>query len=197
MLLPVEQASSNAQAWLPFLSTLIWQLIVIYLLVVHGRTIGALLTRIVKVKILGIEAEVQPESPDALKSEVTADVRTIGADGFLTKAGIEELVTNSGLLEADEKVRGATLLLFQTSEQRTWLVSTGKNLFCILDDENTRRSNRLIQWRESTDSIKRIATWREGKRYAVDIGKHGSWLYSPHLHPDPEELKAQIRALLS
>jgi hypothetical protein len=187
---------SNSQAWLSFFSNLIWQAIVVYLLIAHGRTVGVLLARIVKVKILGIEAEIQPESPDALKSAPAIAVKTFGSDGFLTKDGIEELVAKSGLLEPDEKVK-KSLLLFQTSEQRTWLVSTGKHLFCVLDDESTRQSGRLIQWKEATDSIKRVTSWREGTRYAVDIGKHGSWLYSPHLHPNPEFLKGQVRSLLS
>ena len=89
-------------------------------------------------KVLGVEAEVQPESPEALKSEATVEVKTFGADGFLTRAGIEELVSKSGLLDAEERVK-KSLLLFQTSEQRTWLVSTGKHLFCVLDDEGTRQ----------------------------------------------------------
>jgi hypothetical protein len=190
-----EQAPSNTPAWLSFISSLIWQGILIYVLVFYGKTIGALLTRVVKLKVLGVEAEVQPENPNAIKSNATVEVKTLGSDGFLTKDGIEELVAKSGLLAADEKVR-SSLLLFQTLEQRTWLVSTGTSLFCVLDDEKTRQTGRLIQWKEAASSIKGISTWKEGRRNAVDIGKHGSWLYSPHLHPDPETLKSQIRSLV-
>jgi len=187
---------SKTQAWLSFASTLIWQAIIVYLLIVYGRAIGALLNRILKVKFAGFEGEFQPESPTPLRTPTPVEVETLGVDGFLTKHGIEHLVSRSGLLQANERIKDS-LLLFQTPFQRTWLVSTGRTLFCVLDDASTRESGQLIQWKEAAESIKRVATWKEGKRHAVDIGKHGSWLYSPNLHPDPGVLKEQIRGLLS
>ena len=197
MLVVFDVAETNStQAWLSFLSTLIWQLIIIFLLVVYGRTVGALLTRLLRVKFAGFEGEFQVESPQALQSHAAVEVKTLGIDGFLTKAGIEELISKSGLLQSDEKTKDS-LLIFETPSQRTWLVSTGKNLFCVLDDASTRESGNLIQWKEMTAAIKRVAAWKEGKRYAVDIGKHGCWLYSPNLHTDPEGLKEQLSNLLS
>ena len=187
---------TKTQAWLSFLSTLIWQSIIVVLLIAYRRTIASLLKNVKKIGLPGLlESEFQSESPQALHAEATVEVKTLGVDGFLTKAGIEQLISKSGFLEPGEKINDS-LLLFQTPAQRTWLVSTGKTLFCVLDDASTRQSGQLIQWKGATASIKRVAAWKEGRRYAVDIGTHGSWLYSPHLHPDPEALKEQIRSLL-
>jgi len=186
---------SNMQGILSFISTSIWQLMIAVLLLCYGKRLGTLFDRLLKVKFVGFEGEFQVESRQPLKADVSVEVTKIGMDGFLTRAGVEDVISNSALLEPSENVRDA-LLLFRTQSQRTWLVSTGKHLFCILDDASTRQSGDLIQWKEDTASIKRVATWREGKRCAVDIGSHGSWLYSPSLHPDPDALREQIRALL-
>jgi hypothetical protein len=155
-----------------------------------------LFRRLTKLGFAGIETQFQAESTTAIHANATVEVRQIGIDGFLTKSGIENLVAGSGLLQADETVK-SSLLLFRTQFQRTWLVSTGRTIFCILDDPNTRESGQLIQWKEATNTIKRIATWNEEKKYAIDIGKHGSWLYSHHLHPEAATLKEQVRGWLT
>jgi hypothetical protein len=187
---------SKTQAWLSFLSSLIWQAIIVGLLVAYREQLGALFKKLTKLGFAGIEAQFQEESVTAIHTSSKVEVQKLGIDGFLTKAGVEELISDSGLLSANERTR-ESLLLFHTQFQRTWLVSTGKTLFCVLDDENTRESGQSIQWREATESIKQITTWKEGRRYAIDIGKHGSWLYSHYLHPNANILKEQVRRLLS
>jgi len=190
------ETPSTTQTWLSFISTLIWQLILVAFLLSNRKHIVELFRRLTKLGFAGIETQFQVESATAIHATASVEVQKIGSDGFLTKGGIEDLIAGSGLLQGGEKVK-SSLLLFRTQFQRTWLVSTGKTLFCVLDDPNTRESGQLIQWREATESIKRIATWEEEKKYAIDIGKHGSWLYSHYLHPDSAALKQQVRGLLS
>jgi hypothetical protein len=81
-----------------------------------------------------------------------------------------------------------TLLLLQTSRQRTWLVATSERLYCILDD--VRKPEPHINW-----SLPRSAVVSNGevmleirphdrtaKTGLVDFGpEHRRWLYTRDL----------------
>jgi len=90
---------------------------------------------------------------------------------------------------ADEEPNSAQLLrIFSTSKQRTYLVSTPKRMYCILDD--SRKDNPHINW-----SIARNEVEKDGKVIVpistsdktdntglVDIGpKHKNWLFTKAL----------------
>jgi hypothetical protein len=71
-------------------------------------------------------------------------------------------------------------------------------MICILDDAKTRKSGRLIQWRQPITDIKdvRARVGRESGAPVLDIGRAKGWLYSTALHPDPQELEEKIRSLI-
>jgi len=189
--------ASATTAWLAFLSTLIWQAVIVYILLAYGTILRELLQRISKLKVIGVESEFQPQSADAkvLAAHTAVQIKSIGEDGFLTADGVKQLISSSGLLQSDEEVRKA-LLLFRTARQRTWLVSTDKSLFCVLDDSRTRKKGTLIQWRESISAIRHISANEDEGSPVVNIGNREGWLYSNTLHPDPDALVADLRAMI-
>ena len=141
---------------------------------------------------------VQESAPDALplggKAEEELKLREPGS-GFLDQDGIRSVIEKSGVADPGEKIRDM-FLLFQTSTQRTWLAASSHHLFCLLDDEKTRTSRRLIQWRLLHKDAGLIAVHPGDPLGTVDIGPRRKWLYSARLHSSPEELKMRIEDLL-
>ncbi len=121
-------------------------------------------------------------------------------DGFYTEAGVINLIKNAPDLASDERIVGDPLLIFRTKNQRTWLVTTNKALFCVLDDEEKRARQSLIRWKQPLSDIDVIETRScppkfKNSRY-VDIGdRHKGWKYSKSLFPTPEELIEAINTM--
>lgn len=184
--------------WPEFISTLIWQGIVVGVLWFFRNQIQALLARLATLKVGDTEMTFQEPTADAEMEEESVEVklRAIGPGGFLTADGVEQLVSESALTHHDETVR-ETFLLFRTERQRTWLVTTSRSLYCILDDENTRADGRLIQWRLPLSAAQPIRA-REHKPGAglLDVGPRKRWLYSTSLHPQPQELERSVASLI-
>jgi hypothetical protein len=194
-----EESPSKTAAWLTFVSMLIWQLLIVYFLWSYRGVLEEAFRRLSKLKVAGFEGEFQQQSSSAttLPPTTSVEIKNIDVDGFFTVDGLKQLIVGSGLLQPDEEVR-ETLLLFKTKKQRTWLASTDKSLFCVLDDANTRKEGRLIQWRQPVAGIRDIrAKLGRSELPVVDIGKQEGWLYSTNLHPDPIELENEIRSLLA
>jgi hypothetical protein len=185
-------------AWLSFLSTLLWQLLLLFFVLVFRTEFKALLKRLAHLKVAQAELTFQPEAQDAQSPGGKAEnqLKLVGHGGFLTRSGVSRLVEDSELVAASEKVVDQRLL-FQTHLQRTWLVATNRNLFCILDDERTRSSGKLIQWRLPLETATPISTGVSKKGQGlVSIGPRRNWLYSMSLHPDADALVDQITELI-
>ncbi len=190
---------NNTPSWLTFVSTLIWQLIIVYFLYHYRGLLVETFHRLSKLKVAGLETEFQQPSSSATTIPLTTkvEIKNIGPDGFFTVDGLKQLIRDSGLLQPTEEFK-KTLLLFRTAKQRTWLISTSKSLFCLLDDEKTRKRGSLIQWRQLIAGIRDVRVWPnpEDQQPVVDIGTAEGWLYSTRLHPDPKELENEIRSML-
>jgi hypothetical protein len=189
---------SNTSSWLSFLSTFIWQAIIVYLLLKYGYLVRELLSRISKFKFAGVEGEFQTQAPAASPPGVkdSKELRRLDPDTFLTVEEIKEFVRRSGLIEPGENVRD-TLLIFDTPNQHTWLIATDKSLFCILDDSDTRKSGKLIQWRQEISTIDTIKAERYKRSQGLlEIGEAWDWLYSVRLHPSPSKLEGTIWQML-
>ena len=76
---------------------------------------------------------------------------------FQTAGEIADYITRSINYDAktESPNQAKLLLLFQTSEQRTWLVATPQRLYCILDDN--RKPAPHINW-----SISRSKIYQDG-----------------------------------
>lgn len=116
-------------ATLEFLGKLAWPIVMLFALYKFRVQFGQLLSRLGSVKVAGSEWVFQTQIDNAPEpsKELKKTKLEVGADGFLNALSIRAAVAESGLLEADESVTGE-LLIFQTPNQRTWLVATDRHL---------------------------------------------------------------------
>lgn len=110
---------------------------------------------------------------------------------FLDELQVRRVVLAT--LQQGDLIEGS-LLIYETRRQRTWLVASRNVLCCILDDNNTRRAQTLVQWTIlKTKALPVIARPDDG---VVDIGPHRNWLYSLHLFPSAARLEQSIGDLI-
>jgi hypothetical protein len=106
------------------------------------------------------------------------------------------IVAQSTLHEPNETVVGE-LLIFQTPEQRTWLVATNRKVFVILDDEGTRNDKRIIQAAFDRARTLPLKFDTEKRAEAVKFAAEETWwYYSKHLFPTPKSLTAAVKRLV-
>ncbi len=122
-------------------------------------------------------------------------IRLQDEHGFYTDPGLDRLLAKSGRLQRGEFVRDK-LLLFETPKQHTWLITTDRHLWCLLDDSNTR-TKRVVQWSQPLNKARNIRAYRSSKGTPViELGAKNPWIYSVNLHPDPNTLAQQVRILI-
>lgn len=181
------------------LPTLIWQAIVVAIIIRYRAHIGRLLEDLASFRVGETELTFQKPNPDAASpgGEAEEQLELLGPEGFFTDDGINQLIANSGLIEAGEFVVDR-FLLFKTKRQRTWLVTTDRRLFCILDDENTQASGRLIQWRILLEEANPISAIPHKPTVGlINIGERRNWLYSRRLHPSTKGLENEVATMIN
>ncbi|MEI7444666.1 MAG: hypothetical protein WCK28_07240 [Burkholderiales bacterium] len=159
---------------------------------------AGLLEKLTKLKVGDAEFAFQAPSTDAAvrNQALPAEPAVRGPGGFFTRAGIEDIVRSSGTIQATDTVVQA-FPIFSTSRQQTWLAFTKQKVICLLDDETTRNSGRIIQWllpREHATPIE--ARPHRSFTGLLDIGPRRDWLYSTSLFPTPESLVSEVRRAL-
>jgi len=97
------------------------------------------------------------------------------------------------------------LLVFRTRTQRTWFVAVEGMIVCLLDDERTRASNRLVQWKEPVGPLTDVeietkpgSDWLGHAR----VGRRQRWLVNLRLFAEGaaqataklEDLRAAARS---
>lgn len=142
----------------------------------------------------GLEPYIYLTNVAGIVTEVLQDER-----GFYTEEGLYQLLAASGKLSDDEYVCDR-LRLYKTMRQRTWLVATNRNLFCLLDDEKARRYKSVIKWVQPFSSATPLqvrAYVSEKGLHVVDIGKRKGWLYSHNMYPRSEELVKKVERMMT
>jgi hypothetical protein len=118
-------------------------------------------------------------------------------EGFFTRDGVEGLVQDSRYLDPDETIR-ESMLVFRTERQQTWLISTNKHVFFILDDERTRASQRLIQRRQQLEESLPVTTREHtGLSGVFQLGVSGFWYYSIALLGPPGTARRRLERFLN
>ncbi len=124
---------------------------------------------------------------------------------FECKESVIDFIKNSKKFDENKEdiEKADAIIIFMTSRQITWLVTTEKRLYCILDDVETRglhinwsipkndivKDNEIILKIESTDHSQNSGL--------VDIGdKHKRWFYSKKLC-QIEPIETRIRNLIT
>ncbi len=126
---------------------------------------------------------------------------------FISESEIKNYIKNSINFKADleNPDDSEALSIFQTVKQKTWLVSTNRRLYCILDDIRKEKPhiNWSIQKSDLVDGSKIIIdliTHETRKKYktigCVDIGQnHKNWLYSKPMFKD-QDIVESIKMLI-
>jgi hypothetical protein len=198
MLVAAMSRVTDTQHWLQFISTTIWQVIVISLLILYRDQIRDLISNITKFKILGVEGEIQKSMGPGVEISKDAlnQLEILGADGFLSLGGIKHLVETSGLLAPGDKVEECCNI-FRTQRQRTWLVSTASRLLCVLDDEAHRNTGTVIRWiLEKNEAHPIEAIQSKGRVGTLSIGPRRGWLYSTSLFSTAEKLEEHVKKMV-
>ncbi len=128
----------------------------------------------------------------------------LGQQEFLQAGQIAEAIRQSRNFDStkEDPTLAATLLIFQTSYQQTWLVATRERLYCVLDD--LKKSFTRVQWSMARDGLisngqvsVSIATRDKTDRSGLlDIGEHKGWLFSKKLFADTN-IESATRGLIS
>jgi len=184
---------------LPFISTLIWQVIVVACLWAFRSELRALLKRILSVKHGQTEVLFQQPSPEALEpSPLASEALEIRDEqGFFTKQGIEKLVKESKYFGTDDNLRDS-ILVFSTEEQHTWLVATDRRIFFVLDDEKTRLNQRLIQTLIPLEEALPVHTQPESAvAGSFRLGKSAYWYYSYDLLGKPDKAMQRLSVFVN
>ncbi|MDF9798255.1 hypothetical protein OKW21_003518 [Catalinimonas alkaloidigena] len=194
----MEDTTTQLQVWLDFVSTFFWQVIVVVMLFYFRIELKMLFQRLAKFKFGEAEFSFQPEVAEATSpgGEADSNIEKLGASGFFTREGIREIINDSELVGKGEQVVDE-ILIFRTSQQRTWLVATEKHLFCILDDEDTRASGKVIQWKLALKESSPVsAGLYKARTGLLNIGPKKGWLYSKALYNRPQELEQAVSELI-
>ena len=121
-------------------------------------------------------------------------------DDFYSEQDIRELVTTKSNLGRADTVKG-TLLIFETSKQHTWLVTTERYIYILLDDNKTRDKDRLIQTffeKAKTQPLEiRDSSKSKGSRVVKFAAEETWWFYSRKLFPTNEKLTKAVQRLIN
>ena len=183
------------ECWQSFFSTLIWQIIVVAVLVAFRKELSQLLARLASVRYGDTEFVFQAQTSEALDPVENKALVIRDEEGFFTNDGIRELVQDSQYLSSNEIIY-EVMIVFRTLRQRTWLVFTNEQVFFLLDDEDTRASQRIIQYRQKLEESLPVTTHKESDLSgsgAFQLGKSSYWYYSLDIlgGPTPARLRLE------
>jgi hypothetical protein len=185
-------------ALLEFLRSLLWPAVFVWIVIRFRAQVEKLLERLTTVKVAGNEFAFQQPAANAAPPAPTArvEISQIGPDGFFTAEGIRDIVSQSGLLPAGEKA-ASELLLFDTGHQHTWLVASPSRVMIVLDDEETRALNQLVQVVMDKNNVLPLKFSARDGEGLVSFGSDPTrWYYSFSLFPTSESLERRFKKLL-
>lgn len=192
----MPKPTSDLAIWLDFVRAFAWPITVLVGLMMFRTELQSAFVRLSSVKFRDAEIAFQAPSVDATNTITPvkkADLTALGTSPSLTEGGVRDLLRNSGLMAKTDEIYRA-MRIFQTNTQSTWIAFSKEKLFCVLDDEGTRASGRLIQWTlpRTTDLPVRARLSRETVGL-IDIGSRANWLYSTRLYAAPDAIEREIK----
>ena len=116
---------------------------------------------------------------------------------FFNSSEIRAAIMSGANMPRSDLVIDVTLV-FSTKKQRTWVASSLHDVYCVLDDEDSRQRDHVVQWREPLSHKAHVAIRHGAKGSGVfDINQRRNWLYSTDLHPNDDVLKQMLKRLAS
>jgi hypothetical protein len=132
-----------------------------------------------------------------LQSALVLQPANIDKEGFCTSIGIKDLVQNSRNLTSSENML-EIMLVFQTQKQKTWLVSTNRQVFFLLDDEKRRSSQQIIQYRQALKDSLPVTARKESDLSGIfQLGSSAFWYYSLDILGNPEESRLRLERFVN
>jgi hypothetical protein len=185
-------------ATLDFLGKLAWPGALLFIVFSFRRQVGELLNRLGSLKVAGSEWVFQRQTADAPEpsNQLKKTELEVGPDGFLKASSIRAAVAESGLPDKDDPITGE-LLIFQTPNQKTWLVATKKTVFILLDDASTRQASRLIQSAfDKNRTLPLKFDTSDGEGVVKFAAEDEWWYYSLYLFPTTGALQKEVTRLV-
>lgn len=186
-------------AILQFLTALIWPAVFVWLVIRFKNQFEKLLNRLNSADVAGNKFVFQQSSLEAASTpDAKVEISQIGHDGFFTAEGIRSIVTQAEKIPNGEVAVGQ-LLIFDNGRQHTWLVSTRSKMVIVLDDENTRARNQLVQRVVEKKNVMPL-DFAVKENGATTVGFGGKttqhWYYSSSLFPSSDQLRDGVENLI-
>ena len=115
--------------------------------------------------------------------------KLLGRRDFYKQQEIIDIVRNSKHYnsQVENLSQAEALKIFQSSKQRTWLVSTNERMYCILEDN--RKEIPCVRWSIPKNNLiygNKVSIEIKTQNYSeksgfIDIGQRHDWLYSKKL----------------
>lgn len=185
-------------ALVQLLGDLAWPAVALYVIYTFRAPLIELLKRLASLKVGDNEFLFQKptETTVSVLAHRSSPTVELGADSFLTVHSIHSFVADSGLLDEGDEVK-KELLIFQTPQQRTWLVSTRNHMFLLLDSEQTRGKLNVVQtFFDKNNTLPLDFTAQNGAGAVKFAAEKTWWYYSLHLFPSTSSLNDAIRRLI-
>jgi hypothetical protein len=192
------EAASVLNSLIQLLGRLLWPAVAILFLLSFRENIRLLIDRIASVSFPGTKFVFQKQAitAPAASAELLAATFEVGHDGFLT-ANARKKVINESRLE-QHPVWRKELLIYANPTQRTWMVTTEKNIFVLLDDANTRISSTIVQAFFAKELALPLRFGNDGPTTTVAFAADPDdwWYYSNSLFPTPIKFEAFVKKLI-
>ncbi len=118
---------------------------------------------------------------------------------FRSESEIKNLVKKSKNYKNEDVANSKILNFFNTSKQRSYLVTTDEMVYCIVDD--SRKNEAKINWSMGKELFASQSITLKDKTVRtglVNFGeKHKNWLYTKSIFNNEDNMKNSISKLLS
>jgi hypothetical protein len=166
------------------------------IILIFRKDITRLLTQLSKLRVGDTEFAFQAPVPDGSNSIPIPKLVGRKIDSPLVESEVREFLKDAGeIRDITDIVK--SLQIFVTPTQTTWLIFSKDKIFCLLDDQGTRSSGRMLQWRlPKSEASPVFAREKSAATGLLSIGPRKNWLYSTNLFPISETLESEIRQYL-
>jgi hypothetical protein len=121
----------------------------------------------------------------------------LGKNGAFTPHGIMKIVESRAPQGQPNNIPRKNILLFESKEQKTWLVATDYELFILLDDKETRKENNLVMSRLNLRGILPLVFGEQDGAGTIKFANMDrAWYYTKSLFRGKKSLKQQIEEMV-
>ena len=194
------EAASVLNSLIQLLGRLLWPAVAILFLLSFRENIRLLINRMASVSFPGTmdfpSRKRTSITAPAASAELLAATFEVGHYEFLTANARKKIINESRLEQ--HPVWRKELLIYANPTQRTWMVTTEKNIFVLLDDANTRISSTIVQAFFAKELTLPLRFGNDGPTTTVAFAADPDdwWYYSNSLFATPIKFEAFVKKLI-